>query len=71
MRVRLTQSKQVVKLRHFRYTHAHRELLYSLQRDVENLELLATTSDGSRVVIPIFRLDLDPEELRFLNANAD
>lgn len=38
-----------------------------MQLEVENIELTAHTSDGARIVIPIFRIDLDPEEIRFLN----
>lgn len=67
MRVRLNGSKTVVTLKHFRYCHQHRELLVAIQRDVENLELVITTSDGARAVVPAFRLNLDQEELRFLN----
>lgn len=68
MRVRL-DSGQVVTLKHFKYCSAHVELLKRLQLEVENLELLATGPNGP-CVIPCFRLNLDWEELRFLNPLA-
>lgn len=67
MRVRLTGNRDVITLKHFRYSNAHRELLALMQREVENLELVATTARGATIRVPIFRLNLDYEELRFLN----
>lgn len=69
MRVRLDDGKTVVTLKHFRYTSAHIDLLRTIQRETENLELLAIGPDNRPRVIPAFKLNLDYEEIRFLNPN--
>lgn len=70
MRVRLDDGKTVVKLNHFVFKHAHIALLKNIQLETPNLELVGTGPAGHRIVVPVFRLNLDIEELRFLNPSV-
>lgn len=67
MRCRLTSDKRVVALAHWRFCSKHIVLLKALQFEVPNLQLLATAPNGSSIVVPAFSLNLEDEELRFLN----
>lgn len=67
MRVRLHGGKIVVKLLHFNFCSKHVALLMQLQLEVPNLVLFTDSPSWNPVMVPLHKLDLDHEELRFLN----
>jgi hypothetical protein len=67
MRVRLDGGKVVVKLLHFRYCSKHIALLMQLQLEVPNMVLFTESPSWNPFMVPLHKLDLDHEELRFLN----
>lgn len=71
MRVRLEHRKEVLNLWHFRFTAKHIELLRQLQVETPSLELAVFTADGKRRVVLVGDLNLDHEDLRFLNPLSD
>jgi hypothetical protein len=54
-------------MRHFRYESKHIALLMQLQIEVPALDLVAVGQDGKPMIVQPARLNLDYEELRFLN----
>lgn len=68
MRIRLVESKKIVLVKHFQYKAKHIELLTQLCAELPEMYLEGFYSDsGSPVRVRLEELDLDPEELRFLN----
>lgn len=67
MRVRLTNGKTVVKLLHFHYCAKHVALLMQLQLETPNLMLFTDSPTWNPILVSMHKLNLDHEELRFLN----
>lgn len=70
MRIRVKGKKQVLMVKHFE-CKKHIDLLRTLQREVPKLNLECfRDEDGYPVRIPIAELNLDTEELWFLNPSG-
>lgn len=67
MRCRLTDGRTVVYVWHFKHTSKCIALLMQLQVETPSLELVADGPDNRRRVVLVSDLNLDHEELRFLN----
>lgn len=67
MRARLVNQKTVVRLAHFRFCSKHIALLMQLQIETPSLVLDAESPTDRHAHILVADLDLNYEELRFLN----
>ena len=67
MRCRLHDGRTVVKLRDFRFCAKHIALLTQLAAEAPNIELKADSNIGMPKFVLVADLNLDLEELRFLN----
>lgn len=70
MRVRLNDGRTVVRLAHFTHCSKHIALLMQLQIETPSLELKSDTSYGMPKTVLAADLNLDHEELQFLNPIA-
>lgn len=67
MRIRVNGSKAVVRLHHFRFCSKHIALLMQLQAETPSLVLTAESHLDRYQHILVSDLNLDHEELQFLN----
>ena len=67
MRCRLTDGRTVVYVWHFKHTSKCIALLMQLQVETPSLELVVDGPDNRRRIVLVSDLNLDHEELRFLN----
>lgn len=67
MRCRLNDGRTVVHIWHFKHTTKCMALLMQLQVETPSLELVVDGPDNRRRIVLVSDLNLDHEELRFLN----